>query len=149
VLLHLGGFDERYFAYLEDVDLALRIRLAGWRCLYVPAVVRHAGEGSSEQLSGAHHYYVARNTLLLAAKFFPLRWAGPVLYRQLSWLRHAGRRGWLGPHLRGLTAALPMLPAVLRARRVALAAARVTIDAAVPERPYRGPLAGGHASSPE
>ncbi len=32
----LGGFDERIFAYFEDVDLALRMRLAGWDCRLTP-----------------------------------------------------------------------------------------------------------------
>jgi len=32
----LGGFDERIFAYFEDVDLALRMRLAGWGCRLAP-----------------------------------------------------------------------------------------------------------------
>ncbi len=50
-VLELGGFDERYFAYLEDVDLALRLRCAGWRCRYEPAVALHAGEGSSHRLA--------------------------------------------------------------------------------------------------
>ncbi len=45
VVLEIGGFDERYFAYLEDVDLALRLALVGWRCRYEPAVALHAGEG--------------------------------------------------------------------------------------------------------
>jgi hypothetical protein len=31
----LGGFDERLFAYWEDVDLALRLRADGWRCVAV------------------------------------------------------------------------------------------------------------------
>ncbi len=48
-------FDERVFAYLEDVDLAWRAQGAGWRCFYVPsAKVRHLtsatlGEGSPQK----------------------------------------------------------------------------------------------------
>ncbi len=43
MLEDIGLFDERFGSYLEDVDLAWRARLAGWRCLYVPAaLVRHA-----------------------------------------------------------------------------------------------------------
>ena len=61
-LLAVGGFDERYFAYLEDVDLAVALRLAGWRCLYEPAVALHAGEGSSFDLPGGHRRLVARNS---------------------------------------------------------------------------------------
>ena len=78
----LGGFDERYFAYLEDVDLALRLRLAGWRCRYEPVVARHAGEGSAHQLPGGHHLLVARNTIVLVAIWFPPRWLPLVAYRQ-------------------------------------------------------------------
>ncbi len=102
-MLAVGGFDERYFAYLEDVDLALALRRAGWRCRYVPAVALHAGEGSSPR-PGAHHFYVQRNTLLLIAKAFPVRWLPLVAYRQLSWLREAARERRLGsppPRLRG------------------------------------------------
>lgn len=42
---HFGGFDESLFAYWEDVDLALRFRLAGWRCVRSPrarALHRHS-----------------------------------------------------------------------------------------------------------
>src|SRR5581483_11916642 len=52
MLEDVGLFDEDYFAYLEDVDLAWRARLRGWDTLLAPdAVVRHAhagtlGEGS-------------------------------------------------------------------------------------------------------
>src|SRR5207248_4558013 len=88
-LVELGGFDERYFAYLEDVDLALRLRLAGWGCRYEPAVAYHAGEGSSHQLGDGHQFFVARNTLVLVAKGFPVRWLPFVAYRQLAWAWHA------------------------------------------------------------
>jgi GT2 family glycosyltransferase len=44
----VGGFDEGYFSYLEDVDIGFRLRLAGYRCLYVPdAIVRHVGSATT------------------------------------------------------------------------------------------------------
>ncbi|MEA2481207.1 MAG: hypothetical protein QOJ07_3129, partial [Thermoleophilaceae bacterium] len=88
--LAAGGFDEDFFAYLEDVDLGLKLRLAGWRCRYEPrAVARHAGGGTSGRLARAVPSWVERNTLLLVARAFPLRWLPLVAYRQLAWAWHA------------------------------------------------------------
>ncbi|HEV2812057.1 MAG TPA: glycosyltransferase family 2 protein, partial [Solirubrobacteraceae bacterium] len=143
-LLDVGGFDERLFSYLEDVDLGLRLRLAGWRCVYEPVVARHARHGSSGQLTRSVDAWVARNTLLLVAKAFPLRWVGPVAYRQLSWIAEAAREGRLVAHLRGLAMALPVLPAMLRERRRLRREAVVPIEKVVPPIPWRGPAAGGH-----
>jgi GT2 family glycosyltransferase len=148
-LVEAGGFDERFFAYLEDVDLGLRLRLAGWTCLYEPAVARHAGGGSSEQLRRPVAGWVARNSLLLVAKAFPVRWWGMVAYRQAAWLVHAARagRGPLRAHLAGLAAAVPLLPAMWRERRGRRASARVPVEDAVPAWPWRGPEAGGHPAA--
>ena len=88
-ILAVGGFDERYFAYLEDVDLALRLRMAGWHCRYEPVVALHAGEGSSHQLRSGYQFLVTRNTILLIVKSFPIRWLPLVAYRQLAWTWHA------------------------------------------------------------
>ena len=142
--LAVGGFDERLFSYLEDVDLGLRLRLAGWRAAYVPAVARHAGGGSSHQLRRPVGGWVARNTLLLVVKAFPLRWALPVAYRQLAWLAAAARGGTLRAHLGGLAAALPLLPAMWRERAVLETRSIVPIGTVVDARPWRGPRAGGH-----
>jgi GT2 family glycosyltransferase len=144
----VGGLDERLFAYLEDVDLGLRLRLAGWRCRYEPAVARHARGGSSDQLTRPPAGWVARNTLLLVAKAWPVRWLPLVAYRQAAWLVHAARGGTLRTHLAGLAAAVPLLPAMLRERRTLRAGSVVPIAEAIPSRPWRGPRAGGHPRSP-
>ena len=50
-LLSLGGFDDDYFAYLEDVDFGWRAWLAGHRVLYEPrATIRHASASTSKRL---------------------------------------------------------------------------------------------------
>jgi GT2 family glycosyltransferase len=129
------------------VDLGLRLQLAGWRCAYEPAVARHWGGGSAGQLERPVGYWVERNTLLLCARAFPLRWwAGPVAYRQVAWCLAALRERRLRAFLRGFAAALPLLPAFLRERR-ALPRKR-SVEDVVDARPWRGPAAGGHPASP-
>ena len=141
----VGGFDERFVAYLEDVDLGLRLRLAGWRCRYEPAIARHWGGGSAAGLDRPVATWVERNTLLLCARAFPARWwAGPVTYRQFAWLVAAARGRRLGAFVRGALAAAPLLPAFVRERRALRERAVVPIEDAVPARPWRGPRAGGH-----
>lgn len=66
----IGGFEERFFMYCEDVDLNWRAQLAGWKCIYVPdAVVYHhlSATGGGKLAS----YYVGRNTLWVIARNYP------------------------------------------------------------------------------
>jgi GT2 family glycosyltransferase len=70
--LSVGGFDERFFCYYEDTDLALRLRLAGYRCWYVPAaVVRHVGSASAGRDSDFLLYHTHRNIVWAYAKNMP------------------------------------------------------------------------------
>ncbi len=67
----LGGFDERFFVYYEEVDFALRARKAGWRCFYLAeACACHHGQGSSESVRGDRLFYILRSRVLFAFKHF-------------------------------------------------------------------------------
>jgi len=60
--LDVGGFDEDFFSYHEDVDLGFRLRLRGFRCLYVPdAVVHHIGSATLGAQSDFALYHWQRN----------------------------------------------------------------------------------------
>ncbi len=74
MLDEIGLFDEDFFLYLEDVDLAFRARLAGWKCLYVPGarVIHHHG-GTAGVGSDLAVYYGNRNIVWYPIKDFPFR----------------------------------------------------------------------------
>lgn len=118
VLEELGGFDERFFAYLEDVDLGLRIRLRGYRCLYAAkAEVLHKGRGSSIA-TDLYVFLTTRNRGYLFAKNIPatllIKRLPALMYGWLFFLVvHRGRR----MYWRGTFAVLKNMPYVFRKRR--------------------------------
>jgi GT2 family glycosyltransferase len=85
----VGGFDESFFLYEEDVDLCLRVRRAGWRVVYTPTaeVVHHLGRSMDRAPAVARleyhrshlHYYAKHNS---SAERIALR----------AWM--AGRAAW-------------------------------------------------------
>jgi GT2 family glycosyltransferase len=137
-VLSLGGFEERFFLYLEDADLALRLRLAEWTCVYEPAVALHAGEGSGTPPDRPVHAWAERNTLLLVARAYPWRWLPLVAWRQAGWAWHALRAGRLGSHVRGALSAVPLLPAMWLERRALREGASVRVEDVVPPHTLRG-----------
>jgi GT2 family glycosyltransferase len=107
----VGHFDEDFFLYLEDVDLAWRARLRGWPSLHVPgAIVAHHYSASSGQGSPTKRYYLARNRLWGLRKNLPrglaLRYGAAIIAYDLAACLHAllmrdraglrGRRAGLG-----------------------------------------------------
>jgi GT2 family glycosyltransferase len=145
MLEDVGGFDEEFFAYADDAELGLRGRIAGWRCFYAPgAVVRHhrgatLGIGSARRLT-----LIERNRVLLVVKLFPwnLLWASDAYHfarvvaglwaaiRNRGELRYyPGAQGKLtvaAAMLLGKWSALPMIPSMLRKRRVFRSKHRLT-----------------------
>lgn len=123
MLDQIGLLDDDFFFSMEDVDLAWRAQLAGWRCVYAPrAVVYHhlAATGGGVTAS----FYDGRNMLWVIAKDYP----GPLLRKY--WRQVAGAqirlawdalRAWRGSaaraRLRGMLAGIATLPQALRKRR--------------------------------
>jgi len=106
-----GGLDPEFFAYLDDLDLALRVQLVGYSGLYLPsAVAYHVG---SATLGGPLHprvvELITRNQIQLLSKDYPQ----PVLRRlfprflayQTLWMLFAIRNAGAGAYIRGLRAA--------------------------------------------
>jgi GT2 family glycosyltransferase len=72
MLDQIGGFDEDFFCYLEDLDLGVRGQLAGWACWYVPtARVRHKKSSTAGNYSVFKAYHVERNRIYCLWKWMP------------------------------------------------------------------------------
>ncbi|TDE96118.1 glycosyltransferase family 2 protein [Occultella glacieicola] len=92
--VEVGGFDESYFMFFEDVDLGDRLARAGWSNVYVPTarVVHDQGSSWRERPAAmirAHHrsaeQYLRRK--YAAWYLFPLRWAIATGLRARSWIQ--------------------------------------------------------------
>lgn len=135
MLDQIGLFDEDFFAYYEDVDLAWRARRAGWRCLYVPrARVLHVHSGTGRRVAELKRYLIGRNKLWTLVKNYPLdrlwwRWS-LILLMDAGMALGIALQERNGASLRGRWDALRALPRFWRKRisgpaePVPLAAAR-------------------------
>src|SRR5690606_14557979 len=73
-LEEIGLFDDRYFLYLEDLDLSQRLLKARWKLLYQPeARIWHKNAGYSGSGSSLHEYYFTRNRYLFGFRYAPWR----------------------------------------------------------------------------
>ena len=146
MLDEIGGFDESYFAYLEDLDLGMRGQLRGWSCWYVPtAVVTHHKSSTRGNYSKFKAYHVERNRIWNAVKLMPrvILLASPLftlnryLLQAYAAATHRGASGefvkeYSYPELlvilvRAYAAALVRLPEMLAKRR-AIARTRTISD---------------------
>lgn len=109
----LGGFDERYFLYYEDVDLALRGRRRGWRYRCEPdSIVWHLPGTTTSRLGDRLVVLRERNRLWTVLRFGTPGMARRALWLSVRRLRHRPR----GAHLRGLVAGLGGAPRIAAAR---------------------------------
>ena len=118
----IGLFDEDFFLFMEDVDLALRARLAGWECAYVPqAVVYHHHGGTAGFMSDLTVYYGNRNILWYPVKDFPagylvtsIPW---IMGRTIAVIPYYALRGQGRVILKSKIDGLKGIPDMIRKRR--------------------------------
>ncbi len=134
MLEEVGLLDEDFFYSCEDMDMAWRAQLAGWRCLYTPqAIIYHrlAATGGGATAS----FYDGRNFIYIVIKDYPgsllRRFWWKVLRAQLH-IAIEALRAWRGAaaraRLRGQIAGLLAFPRLLRKRRDVQRARRVSDD---------------------
>ncbi|MGK2348280.1 glycosyltransferase [Actinomyces sp. W5033] len=84
----LGGFDDGYFMFFEDVDLGARVSRAGWRNIQVPGAVVVHEQGASwkarpERMIRAHHASARR----YMCGVYDAPWQAPVRWAVIGGLR--------------------------------------------------------------
>ncbi len=108
VFEQVGGLDEDFFAYLEDIDFSLRAGRLGRRGLYLPqATCRHQGSASlGETDPTAVFRLLTQNQLMILTKHYPgrllLRMGPRIAWSQMLWAALAIRKNRMGAYLSGM-----------------------------------------------
>jgi GT2 family glycosyltransferase len=132
LFLALGGFDEFFFCYSEDVDLGYRLQLAGEPTLLVPsAVIRHVGSASSGgRKSEFAVFHGTRNRFYVVYKDTPAVLLPLVVPLHLLGVAYISsrRENWPHAHIvwRAFKESLKGLPTIRKSRRAVQAARRAT-----------------------
>jgi GT2 family glycosyltransferase len=129
----VGFFDPAFFAYYEDLDLAWRGRLAGWKCVTAPgAVVYHLHSATSGRMSPFTVYQVQRNKWFTIVKNWPggllLKYFTRIICYDLGAILLAALRGRLLAALRARLHLMRDLPLLLCKRSEIKALRRVGIS---------------------
>ncbi len=130
----VGLLDDDFFFSLEDIDLAWRAQLWGWRTLYTPqAVVYHHLSATGGGVTAS--YYDGRNLLYVLVKNLPSalwRKHGVAILRQQGQLAWAALRHWRGAaaraRLRGMLTGIVHMPRILQKRQRIQSGRRVSIE---------------------
>ncbi len=91
-ITEVGGFDEDFVMYVEDVDMGIKLHKAGYQLLVNPAsIVYHAFHGTSKGVD-LPWYFCNRNRFLIMAKHYPaefaenIKTAHPYIHKQFDYL---------------------------------------------------------------
>ena len=129
-----GGLDADFFAYLDDLDLALRVQLLGYSGVYLPdALAYHIGSATlGDTLHPRVIEYITRNQIYLLVKDYPrhvfVRSLPRIVIYQCLWLMFALRNAPPGVYFRGLIAGLRGRRTMRQKHRELIARQRIRDD---------------------
>ncbi|MDP8304904.1 MAG: glycosyltransferase family 2 protein [Candidatus Chlorobium antarcticum] len=126
--VEVGGFDEDFFMHMEEIDLAWRLQLAGYRVRSAPnSVVLHEGGASLGEGSPEKVFFNHRNNLLMLLKnrgggallgILPLRFLMELAATAYYLTRYPGGLRKSGSVFRAMGQVIILLPETLRKRRL-------------------------------
>jgi GT2 family glycosyltransferase len=120
-----GLFDERFFAYLEDVELGLRLQSRGHQGRYAPRaeVYHHGATTSGGEFSSLSVYLRTRNALLILLKSIPftilMRCLPMIVLGQFCWMLRVAAHGKLLSYFKGLGSAFLLAHEMIKDRAAA------------------------------
>jgi N-acetylglucosaminyl-diphospho-decaprenol L-rhamnosyltransferase len=141
----LGGYDEFYFAFYEDVDLNARARLAGWRFACISeGLARHTGHVAWRQHPQARSFnarLTTQNRIATAVKVLPAQGLPVMVATTLRQILTSFYHRTTGAVLTGIAGAIRQLPRLLRERRrLRRAGPTSTLDAWLVRRTAANPM---------
>jgi GT2 family glycosyltransferase len=134
MLDEIGLLDDSFFFSMEDIDLAWRAQMTGWRCLFVPsAVVYHKVSATGGGVTSS--FYDGRNAIYVLIKNFPAplfrKYWGRILKKYLG-VAWEALQAWRGEaaraRLRGMATGIVRIPWLLGKRRQVQKQRRTTIE---------------------
>ncbi|MEI6151987.1 MAG: glycosyltransferase family 2 protein [Chitinophagia bacterium] len=149
IFKEVGYFDEKFFAYLEDVDWCFRAQLMGYKGVFVSAsIIFHHVSATTKKLSTLGEYLTVRNTLAMIYKNFPnrlkLKYSFNIIYSMIARLFIDLNARRMLSTLRGQLAFFKMYPALRKNRKGIYKNAKVDykyIDSfIVSEKPFSSKL---------
>jgi hypothetical protein len=105
----LGGLDEGFFMYSEELDWCRRMAAAGWRVVYLPTAtaIHHEGKSSEQVVAARHIYFQSSKVRYFRKHHGPLQAGLLRAFLLGTYLLQAASEGlkWLVGHKRPLRAA--------------------------------------------
>ncbi len=125
--LDIGGFDESFFCYCEDVDLAFRLRLNGERCIFLhDAMIHHAGSALSDKVGDFALFHGTRNRVWVFLQNMP-----PIalfLFMPMHIIANLyifARRGFEMTFIRAISASFKDYKSVMKRRKIVQASRKL------------------------